>query len=125
MEEKNIIENDIKDSILADSPAVLLNLDPIENKNLKIIQVQILFLSFGEVDTMNEKFQAQVKITANWLENEIIDKYNPDVHWNPKLFIENAFPDLKEEVTHKTKFIDEKTTQIIQTRMAKGLINLR
>ena len=74
-----------------------INSDSLINK---LVEVSIRFLSIGEIDTMNEKFQAQVKITANWLENEIIDKYNPDVHWNPKLFIENAFQEPKEKIKY-------------------------
>ena len=60
------------------------------NKSLRIIEVQIVFLQIGEVDTMNEKFQAIVKIKSKWLENEIITDYDPKGYWNPKLFIENA-----------------------------------
>jgi len=60
------------------------------NTFLRIIEVYIEFIQIGEVDTMNEKFQAIVKIKSKWLENEIITDYDPKEYWNPKLFIENA-----------------------------------
>jgi hypothetical protein len=64
----------------------------VENLNtfLRIIEVYIEFIQIGEVDTMNEKFQAIVKIKSKWIENENIKDYDPKEYWNPKLFIENA-----------------------------------
>ena len=46
----------------------------VENLNtfLRIIEVYIEFIQIGEVDTMNEKFQAIVKIKSKWIENENI-----------------------------------------------------
>ena len=60
------------------------------NNYAKLVEVRIEFMSLGEVDTMNEKFQAIVKIKSKWIENENIKDYDPKEYWNPKLFIENA-----------------------------------
>ena len=121
-----MLEKAENNSLFDNSPPVLLNLESIENSRLKIVEVSIEFLQFGEVDTMNEKYQAQVRIIAKWFDDEEIDpneKFDPDDHWNPKLYIENAFPDVKEEIKYKTKKIDEMKTQIIQTRISKGIIH--
>ena len=63
-----------------------LNMESL-NSTLRIIEVRIEFIQIGEVDTMNEKFQAIVKTKAKWYENSIIAEYDPKEHWNPKLFI--------------------------------------
>ena len=91
------------------------------NKSLRIIEVQIVFLQIGEVDTINEKFQAIVKIKSKWYENEILSEYDPREDWNPKLFIENALYDkFQEEISYDLKVCDDKTL-ITETRISKGV----
>ena len=48
----------------------------------------IEFLRIGEIDTMGEKFNAEIYIEARWLEDDIISEYNIKTNWNPKLSIE-------------------------------------
>ena len=117
-----MLEKCEKNSLLESiSPSTYLQLETIGHiKSIKIIEVKIEFVAIGEVDTMNEKYQAQVKIKSKWVENEIIDEYDPDEHWNPKLFIENAFHDLKEEIHYKATKYDDKRTLITETRISKG-----
>jgi hypothetical protein len=91
-----------------------------DNKQTRIIEVKIEFLSIGEVDTMNEKYQAEVKITAKWFETEDIVKYNRKKNWNPKLYIENALHDLKEDIKYKVTKVENKTV-ITEIRFCKGL----
>lgn len=118
---KNNSENNLsvykrKELIQAES----LNIENI-NKSLRIIEVQIVFLQIGEVDTINEKFQAIVKIKSKWYENEILSEYDPREDWNPKLFIENALYDkFQEEISYDLKVCDDKTL-ITETRISKGV----
>lgn len=66
----------------------------------------------GEIDTLNEKYQADVYFEARWIDNINLDilnmtkqqrtqllndsitirleEYSPVNHWTPQLFIENA-----------------------------------
>ena len=92
-----------------------------ELNDLKIVQCRIEFFKIGKVDTFNEEFAATVKIRSKWYENEIINKYNPELHWNPKLFVENAVPDLQffQEISYKS-VIKEDTTEITELRICKG-----
>jgi hypothetical protein len=75
-----------------------------------------MFLRVGEIDTLNEKYQAQAAIEARWLID--IDKLSSslslddqkhltdgksisllnyaDSHWHPQVYIENVIGDLKE-----------------------------
>jgi hypothetical protein len=57
--------------------------------NIKTVYVNIDFKRIGVIDTMNEKFDAEVCIESRWIQKENIIRYNPDEHWNPKLYIEN------------------------------------
>lgn len=57
-----------------------------------IVQTAFEFTSIGEIDTLNEKFQAEVIIESRWkidaqAEPDILNKgeYDPKKNWNPKL----------------------------------------
>jgi hypothetical protein len=82
-----------------------------------------MFLRVGEIDTLNEKYQAQAAIEARWLID--IDKLSSslslddqkhltdgksisllnyaDSHWHPQVYIENVIGDLKEQVRYSAK----------------------
>lgn len=57
---------------------------------LRVIECSMQFLQIGEVDTMNERFQAMVLIRSKWNEPDKLTEYDPKKNWNPKLYIENA-----------------------------------
>lgn len=85
----------------------------------KLVEVRIEFVSIGEIDTMNEKYQAEFRIRARWYDDEEIFEFDKRRHWYPKLFIENALNDVKEEFTYHVARVDDKTI-ITETRIAKG-----
>jgi hypothetical protein len=80
-------------------------------------------MNLGEIDTLNEKYQAQASIESRWvvdfdklssglpsddqqrlLEGKTISllKYG-DSHWHPHLYIENALGDLKEQIRYSAR----------------------
>lgn len=68
---------------------------------------------------MNEKFQAEVKIECKWLDYSNIVTYDPNINWNPYLFIENLIVTTNETVTYKvTK--ENGYNVITETRHALG-----
>lgn len=85
----------------------------------RLVWVRIEFITFGEVDTMNERYHAEVKIRSKWYDDGEIDEYDSTRHWNPKLYIENAMPDVKEEFKYTVTKIGDKV-MVIETRKAKG-----
>jgi hypothetical protein len=75
-------------------------------------------MNLGEIDTLNEKYQAQASIESRWVvdfdkllsglsfddQQRLLDgksislpRYS-DSHWHPQLYIENALGDLKEQI---------------------------
>lgn len=85
----------------------------------KLIWVCIEFCSIGDIDTVNEKYQAEVKIKAKWYDEGIIDEYDKKKHWYPKLFVENALDNVKEDIAYAVTKIGDKC-MITETRIAKG-----
>jgi len=71
-------ENKSENSPMMINSSIQHNFLNMENLNstLRIIEVRIEFIQIGEVDTMNEKFQAIVKTKAKWYENSIIAEYD-------------------------------------------------
>ena len=89
----------------------------------KIVWVYIEFENIGEVDTMSEKYQAKVRIVSKWYhidDSEDVTEYDPKRHWYPKLYIENALHDVKEEISYKTKKFENGKSLITEIRIAKG-----
>ena len=90
--------------------------DPLKKQQHEV-QITIEILRIGEIDTMNEKYNAELRLDAKWvdLNDANIEKYDPAVYWNPKLFIENALSIANEKVIHR---IEGKS--IRETRFIKG-----
>ncbi len=96
----------------------------------------------GEIDTLNEKYQAHASIESRWSisSDEIqsnlssddqqrlaigktirLDKYN-EYHWHPQLYIENGLGDLKEQIKYSAKINKEDNKiYICEHRDIKGL----
>ena len=64
------------------------------------VHVQFEFVSLGEIDTMNERFHASIRIKSRWEIDEHTNAYDAKRHWNPKLFVENT-NETKKKVSHK------------------------
>ena len=88
---------------------------------LKLVECRVEFVVVGKVNTVDECFSATIKIRSKWNENEIINKYNPEYHWNPKIYVENSIPEVNffQEASYKTN-THERGTEIVETRICKG-----
>jgi hypothetical protein len=106
------------------------------------VSIRLMFLRIGEIDTLNEKYQAQASIEARWpiefeklssdlssedqkrlIEGKSISllKY-AESHWHPQLFIENVIGDLKEQIRYSSKKSKEDNQiYICEHRDIKGL----
>jgi len=99
------------------------------NTKLRKVECTIKFLQIGEIDTMNERYQAIVEIVARWHENNIkIIEYDANKYWNPKLYVENIlYEKSNETISYQVLIQDENNngnnknrTFIIETRIVKG-----
>ncbi|CAF3513494.1 unnamed protein product [Adineta steineri] len=106
------------------------------------VNIRLMFLRIGEIDTLNEKYQAQIAIESRWsIELDKIssslssDELNRLLHgksislmkyaetnWHPQLYVENALGDLKEQIRYSAKKskIDSQI-YICEHRDVKGL----
>ena len=68
---------------------------------------------------MNEKYQADVIIQTEWIDNSVITVYDPKVHWNPELLIENQLSVTNESITYDVSMKNGYTV-VTETRRVKG-----
>ena len=68
---------------------------------------------------VNEKYYAEICIESRWIEKASINTYDPKNYWNPKIYIENALLDPKEEIIYEIKkFYD--MVRVKEIRFVKG-----
>ena len=86
------------------------------------VDVQIEFLRLDEIDNLNEKFSAVIRIIAKWVETQSIDmtQYDPSVNWNPLLYVQNLLSDEpKVNIQYDITRIDD-VVRITETKIIKG-----
>ena len=100
------------------------------------MRLLLINTSIGDIDTLNEKFHADIYFEARWTErrknlntlnlttqqkaqllyeNTIvkINDLNPTVHWSPKLFIENAIGQIgAQEIWFSIKNLEPKSVEL-------------
>ncbi|CAF1361737.1 unnamed protein product [Rotaria magnacalcarata] len=89
------------------------------------VELRLVFLKLGEIDTLKEQFQAEAFIQARWYEPSLkgteMDCFDPNKFWNPLLYIDNSVGDLKNNVWHKVVYDGTDTPMIYEMRKVKGV----
>lgn len=95
------------------------------SSSIKQVQIGIEFVRIGEIDNMNEKYQAEIRITANWHSNENIITYDPKVNWNPLLYIENMLTKSEEQTSYEVESNDDDGQTVKEIKIIKGNLDFR
>ena len=92
-----------------------------DNSNIIRVECRLEFVKIGSIDTREQCFSASIKIRTKWYDTEVLTKYNADLNWNPKIYVENAKNDVNylEENSYKTTF-NEGKTEIMEIKKIKG-----
>ena len=91
----------------------------LNDKHVRLVLVSIEFVNIGEIDVMEERYDAEIKIKSRWYDDEEIEVYDSMVHWNPRFFIVNAMPDVKQDINYRVEKLDGKSI-VTEIRVAKG-----
>jgi len=84
----------------------------------KCVKVRFEFRAILEIDSMNEKYSADVLIESEWSEDEEILNYDPEKNWNPKFYIENSL-NINEKIKYSVKKEENKWV-ITESRHVRG-----
>jgi hypothetical protein len=98
-----------------------VNDETIKMPNQILVELNIVFLKIGDIDNVNEKFQAEAYMEACWQDDSVDTRvgFDPRCNWEPELFIENSVGNLRQDVKYKIEKINGKT-MIYEMRMIKG-----
>ena len=101
---------------------------PVRTESVNVF-VRVVFLKLGEVDTINEKFMADVFMQAKWSE-PALDKTDMSAecevndwtaYWNPKLYLENGLGEPKETIWYTVGYSPTGKATVYQKRRIKGI----
>lgn len=54
-----------------------------------VVEIRIIFIRIGEIDSMRETFFAEAFMQAKWIDKYAsIDSYDPEKNWNPDIVVE-------------------------------------
>lgn len=95
----------------------------VERVNSRQVEICVEFFRIGEIDTMNERYNAEFNIEAKWIDFNmaITDKYDMKVHWNPQIFIENALSTVQ-TVNYDLEKRADGAILVTERRNIKGLL---
>lgn len=85
------------------------------------VYISVDFFKIGQIDNLNEKFLAEIRIESKWKENYHLNntEYNPQTHWNPKLYVQNLLTENKDIVNYKIQKENDYSI-ISEIRVIKG-----
>jgi len=86
------------------------------------VYIQVSFTKVYDIDTINQRFQAEAIIESKWHETSlksIHDTIDVQKIWKPDFYIENAINDVKEEVRYKV-VNNQNSLMIYEIRKVKG-----
>lgn len=92
-----------------------------DRNSVKLVEILIQFCRIGEIDTIHEKYNAEVLIEAKWIEKEEIKEYDVKKHWNPMLEIENVIQISREQIEYQViRDKDSDYNIVTELRYIKG-----
>ena len=90
------------------------------------VYIYVQFVNMGSIDFIREIFRCNVIIKSTWIDDNRIEQYDPQKHWNPKLYIENGqtIPTVNwiENVTYET-IPHPSFTEVTEIRDITGNLN--
>ncbi|ELT87187.1 hypothetical protein CAPTEDRAFT_221884 [Capitella teleta] len=91
------------------------------------VKVQIVFLKLGDIDTVNELFNASIFVQARWSDPSLDDATKAgqvvelsDPSWVPKLSIQNAIGQTEENVWYMVSYNSDGFATVSERRTVKG-----
>ncbi len=89
------------------------------------VYFQIGYTKILDVDTQNQRFQAEVIIESKWKDPGVknLSDNLSQIAWKPDLYIDNAINDVKEEIFYKIVLGNQRQVMVSEIRKIKGLFH--
>ncbi|XP_074660144.1 cys-loop ligand-gated ion channel-like [Tubulanus polymorphus] len=95
------------------------------------VDVSVVFLKIGEIDTIKEQYSADVLVKSKWRTSSLDRAVNEDLEktqnvdiehiWNPRIYIENTLGDPKESIYRSVLWNDKGEAFVQEKRRVKGV----
>ena len=98
--------------------------DNLSSNSVSIIDVyiNISYTKIHDIDTINQRFQAEIVIESKWYDSTIIDDTIDEKKiWKPDLYVENGIKDVREEVVYHILKSGRKDYNICEMRKVTGI----
>ncbi|UJR23356.1 hypothetical protein I4U23_026368 [Adineta vaga] len=97
------------------------------NSNEKIqVRIRCLFLRVGEIDTLHERYYAEILLQASWEDPSFHNTFNrifdPATCWTPQLELMNGIGELKDEITYTIRFNKQEIATVTEHHQLKGTL---
>lgn len=80
----------------------------------------------GEIDTLNERFYAEILFEASWEEPALAGspkkEFNPSMYWTPKLELMNGMGGLHDEINYTIHYDRNGTATVTEHHNLKGTL---
>ncbi|CDS42224.1 gamma aminobutyric acid receptor subunit [Echinococcus multilocularis] len=97
-------------------------------KEKVVVEVRVVFLKIGEIDTLKEFYQADAFLQAKWHEPRLDGKLPEELgtvdlerYWNPLCYIDNILSETKEVQWLSTSIGQNGEVYIVERRRIKGV----
>ncbi|XP_064647158.1 gamma-aminobutyric acid receptor subunit gamma-3-like isoform X3 [Lineus longissimus] len=98
------------------------------SKEKVIVELRVVFLKIGEIDTLKEQYNADVFIQAKWREPKLDGKSTEELkiielekYWNPLLYIDNIITETKDSCWLTATPNSRGEAYVMERRRIKGI----
>ncbi|VDN16254.1 unnamed protein product [Dibothriocephalus latus] len=99
-----------------------------ERKEKVVVEVRVVFLKIGEIDTLKEYYHADAFLQAKWREpkldgksQEFLSSTDLDQYWNPLCYVDNILSETKEVRWLSTQVTPRGEVFIVDRRRVRGV----
>jgi hypothetical protein len=90
------------------------------------VHIRCIFLRVGEIDTLNERYYAELLLEASWEETSFkglqTRSFDPSIHWTPELELMNGIGELQDDVTYTVHYNKQGLATITEHHKLKGTL---
>ncbi|CAF0807790.1 unnamed protein product [Adineta steineri] len=90
------------------------------------VNIRCVFLRVGEIDTLNERFYAELLLEASWEEKSFkglqTRSFDPSVNWTPELELMNGIGELDHDITYSVHYDKQGLATITEHHRLKGTL---
>ncbi|CAF3971476.1 unnamed protein product [Rotaria sp. Silwood2] len=88
------------------------------------VQVRCVFMRVGDIDTLNERYYAEILFEASWEEPKLKGlhkkSFDPMVYWTPQLELVNGIGELHDTITYSVRHDRQGIATVTEHHKLKG-----